>query len=81
MAKLSQVSGRDVIRLLESLGYFVVRRRGSHVQLRKLIVSGRHNVTVPDHKVIAKGTLNDILAVVGVRNGIAKQDLIKRLRG
>ena len=81
MARLPQASGRDVIRLLESLGYFIARRKGSHVQLRTLIASGQHNVTVPDHKVVAKGTLNDILTAVSVRNGIAKEDLVKRLRG
>ena len=35
--------------------------------------------TVPDHKVLAKGTLNDILSQVSLWNGIPKEDLLARL--
>ena len=80
MARLPPASGRDVIKLLESMGYLVVRRKGSHVQLRKVAASGQHTLTVPDHKTVAKGTLSDILSAVSIQNGIPKQDLIKRLR-
>ncbi len=61
MPRLPQISGRQLIRLLESLGYERLRQRGSHVRLRRISAVGEHNVTVPDHKVMAKGTLNDIL--------------------
>jgi predicted RNA binding protein YcfA (HicA-like mRNA interferase family) len=56
-----------------------VRQRGSHVRLRKQAPVGEHNVTVPDHKVLAKGTLNDILSQVSLWNGIPKEDLLARL--
>ena len=36
--------------------------------------------TVPDHRTIAKGTLNDILSSASVWNGIPKEELIGRLR-
>ena len=81
MARLPQVSGKDLIRLLQSLGYSVVRRKGSHVRLRKKTGAGEHNVTVPDHQTLAKGTLNDILSAVSIRNGIPKNDLLKQLKG
>ena len=80
MAKLPRVSGRDVIKLLQSLGYSVARRKGSHVHLWKMTASGQHTVTVPDHKTVAKGTLSDILLVVSVKNGISRLDLVKQLR-
>jgi|HubBroStandDraft_6_1064221.scaffolds.fasta_scaffold80678_4 predicted RNA binding protein YcfA (HicA-like mRNA interferase family) len=32
MSRLPQISGRDLIRLLHSLGYETVRQLGSHVQ-------------------------------------------------
>jgi predicted RNA binding protein YcfA (HicA-like mRNA interferase family) len=64
----------------ESLGYSIVRRKGSHVHLRKMTASGQHTTTVPDHKIVAKGTLNDVISAVSVRNGIPKQDLMRRLR-
>jgi predicted RNA binding protein YcfA (HicA-like mRNA interferase family) len=61
MPRLPQTSGRSLVRLLHSLGYETVRQRGSHVRLRKVTPIGEHNVTVPDHKTLAKGTLNDVL--------------------
>ena len=78
--KLPQVSRKDVVKLLERMGYISVRQRGSHVHLRKVLETGAHNVTVPLHKTIAKGTLNDILSKVGLRNDIPKGDLIDRLK-
>jgi predicted RNA binding protein YcfA (HicA-like mRNA interferase family) len=80
MSKLPQVSGDDIVKLLKSLGYGVVRQRGSHVRLRKSTPLGTHNITVPIHKVLAKGTLSDILNRVSLWNNISKQDLIKRLK-
>ncbi|MEE9247798.1 MAG: type II toxin-antitoxin system HicA family toxin [Dehalococcoidia bacterium] len=35
-----------MVRLLGSLGYDVVRQRGSHVRLRKSTVTGEHKPTV-----------------------------------
>lgn len=80
MPKLPQVSGDDVIKLLVSLGYQVVRQRGSHVRLQKATLSGDHNITVPTHHVLAKGTLSDILNKTSLWNGIGKDDLVRRLR-
>lgn len=79
MPKLPQVSGEDVVRLLQALGYEVIRQRGSHVRLRKITLLGEHNITVPTHKVLAKGTLSDILNKVSLRNNIGKEELIKKL--
>jgi predicted RNA binding protein YcfA (HicA-like mRNA interferase family) len=61
MPRLPQVSGRSIVRLLRSLGYEVVRQKGSHIRVRKTSHLGEHNLTVPDHNTLAKGTLNDIL--------------------
>ena len=58
-----------------------MRRKGSHVRLSKQTGSGDHHITVPDHKTIAKGTLNDIIAAVSVQNGIAKGELSMLLKG
>jgi len=80
MPRLPQISGRNLIRLLHSLGYETSRQRGSHVQLRKVTQVGEHHVTIPDHKILAKGTLSDILTRVSLWNGIPKEELIDRLR-
>jgi predicted RNA binding protein YcfA (HicA-like mRNA interferase family) len=80
MPKLPQVSGDDVVGLLQHLGYEVIRQRGSHIRLRKIMALGEHNITVSVHKVLAKGTLNDILTKVSLWNNISKRELIDRLR-
>jgi predicted RNA binding protein YcfA (HicA-like mRNA interferase family) len=80
MPRLPQISGRDLIRLLLSLGYETVRQRGSHVRLVKVNQIGEHHVTIPDHKILAKGTLSDILMRASLWNGIPKDELIDRLR-
>jgi predicted RNA binding protein YcfA (HicA-like mRNA interferase family) len=73
---LPVVSGKDLLRLLDKLGYTIVRQRGSHVQLRCITPSGEHMITVPLHDEIAPGTLHDILTRVAVRKGILKEELI-----
>jgi hypothetical protein len=40
---------------------------------------GEHNITVPDHKTLAKGTLNDLLTQVSLWNAISKQELLNQL--
>ena len=80
MPKLPQVSGDDVICLLTSLGYEVLRQRGSHVRLSKSTPLGEHNITVPVHKVLAKGTLSDILNRTSLWNNIPKEELLERLK-
>lgn len=80
MARLPQVSGQRLIGVLKTLGYAVVRQKGSHVRLTKITGAGEHHITVPDHRLIAKGTLNDILTAVSVQNGIPKDELLGRLR-
>ena len=50
------------------------------MRVRKRSELGEHNLTIPDHDVLAKGTLNDLLARVSLWNSIAKEALIERLR-
>ena len=80
MPKLPVVSGDQLIKLLLKLGYEIVRQRGSHVRLRKTTEVGEHNITVPKHNEIARGTLNDILSKVAVWNDIPKEKLIELLK-
>lgn len=77
--KLPQISGQDLLKFLEKLGYQIMRQKGSHIRLRKTTTTGEHNITVPNHKTLAKGTLNDILTRVSLWNNISKEELIKML--
>jgi predicted RNA binding protein YcfA (HicA-like mRNA interferase family) len=52
-----------------------VRQKGSYIRLRKITIFGEHNITVADHKVVAKGTLNDIITKIS----LSKDDLIKMM--
>ena len=78
MPGLPVVSGKALVKFLGGLGYQVVRRRGSHVQLMCITPAGNHTITVPLHNEIAKGTLNDILSKVSLWKGIPKDELIRR---
>ena len=59
MSKLPTISGRDCIRALEKVGFYQKRRESSHVIMRR--DDPFSQVTVPDHNVLAKGTLRSIL--------------------
>jgi len=57
MPELSGFSGKDVISILNSMGFVLKRTRGSHVVLRR-----KHAVcVVPLHNELAPGTLRGIL--------------------
>ena len=77
MQKRPVVSGETLIKVLVSLDYEIIRQRGSHVRLKKSTVAGDHNITIPLHDELAKGTLNDILSQVSIWNGISKDALIE----
>ncbi len=75
MGRLPVVSGRDLVRALEQIGYVVDRQKGSHVVLRHARPPFRR-LTVPDHKEIAKGTLRAIVR----QAGLTVDELIELLR-
>jgi predicted RNA binding protein YcfA (HicA-like mRNA interferase family) len=62
MPKLPIVSGSEVIRTLQRLGFIVIRQRGSHVILRR----GSQGCLVPDHREVKAGTLAGLLKQAGV---------------
>ena len=80
MPKLPDVGGAELLRLLRSLGYEVVRQHGSHVRMTKRTTQGEHHVTVLMHKTIPKGTLHDTLSKVSIWNNISEEELIERLK-
>ena len=62
MPKLPVLSGRELVKLLETAGFVVVRQKGSHVSLQK----GAFRTVVPLHDELAKGTLLGILKQCGM---------------
>jgi predicted RNA binding protein YcfA (HicA-like mRNA interferase family) len=77
---LPVVSGKQLIKFLTKLGYTAVRQKGSHIRIQSYTEMGNHNITVPLHGEIAKGTLNDILSKVSLWKGIPKENLVEMLR-
>ena len=58
---LPVVSGRDIIRALEKIGYVAVRQKGSHVRLLDDSNAEHRPITVPLHKEVDRGLLRSII--------------------
>lgn len=65
MSRLPCVSGREVVKALEKVGYAIDHQRGSHITLRHVDPPNRR-ITVPDHREVAKGTLRAIIRQAGL---------------
>lgn len=63
MTKFSQISAKDLIKILQKVGFNIISQKGSHIKLRK-IEPVRRTVIIPNHKIIRPGTLNNILKMV-----------------
>jgi predicted RNA binding protein YcfA (HicA-like mRNA interferase family) len=61
MPDLPHLSGREILRALERLGFVQTRQRGSHVVLKKSTPEGSVGCVVPLHDEVAIGTLRSIL--------------------
>ena len=59
---LPHISGAEVIRALQKLGFVIARQKGSHVILRR----SSTGCVVPNHKEIKVGTLSSVLKQAGV---------------
>lgn len=72
------LSDRDLIKALASLGYEVTRQTGSHIRLTTQR-DGEHNITIPAHNPIKIGTLSAILRDVAEPCGLSGEELLKEL--
>ncbi|HUW29785.1 MAG TPA: type II toxin-antitoxin system HicA family toxin [Sulfuriferula sp.] len=72
------LSGVDLVKRLERMGYSVTRQTGSHMRLTST-VRGEHHITIPNHDPLRLGTLASILASVAAYHGLARDELIQRL--
>lgn len=59
MSKLPPVSGSDVVRALQKIGFSVRRQHGSHIIMRRDDPFAQ--TVVPNHRQIDRGTLRAIL--------------------
>jgi len=73
MSKLPQVSGAELVRVLEKLGFTVRRQHGSHIILRRQDPFAQ--TVVPNHRQLDRGTLRAILR----QTDLTVDDLIRLL--
>lgn len=64
MSKLPRISGKGCIKVLQKVGFYVLRQRGSHIMLRR--DAPFVEVVVPDHKELDRGTLRSIIRQAGL---------------
>ena len=63
MSRLPVISGKEVIKALVKLDYYIRDRESSHIHLRH---PSRQPLTIPDHKEVARGTLRAIIRAAGL---------------
>jgi predicted RNA binding protein YcfA (HicA-like mRNA interferase family) len=74
------LSGAQLIKALEKLGYQATRQSGSHVRITSPHPK-EHHLTVPLHDPLRIGTLAAILADVATHHGISRDALLTKLFG
>lgn len=74
------LSGAELVRRLERLGYERTRQSGSHIRLT-CRSPGEHHVTIPNHDPLRVGTLAAVLDAVATHHGLTREALLNRLLG
>lgn len=69
------LSGKELIKILEKFGYEITRQKGSHVRLTNS-KSGLH-ITIPLHNPLKLGTLSAILNDASEQLNIPKEEILK----
>jgi predicted RNA binding protein YcfA (HicA-like mRNA interferase family) len=73
MSGLPRISGRECVKALNKIGFYLKRQEGSHMVLRRNDPFGQ--VVVPDHKELDRGTLRAIIR----QSGLGVDEFIKLL--
>ena len=71
--------GEELAILLGKYNYQIIRLTGSHIRLTSNIKGTEHHITIPRHKSIKLGTLNDIINDVTSYLEIDKKEIIENL--
>ncbi|MBI2044892.1 type II toxin-antitoxin system HicA family toxin [Candidatus Pacearchaeota archaeon] len=64
--KLPQISGKELIKKIMRFGFVVTRQKGSHIRLEKNTPERTIKITVPNHSLLKKGTLHNIIKSAGL---------------
>jgi predicted RNA binding protein YcfA (HicA-like mRNA interferase family) len=72
------LSGEDLAKALERLGYLVTRQTGSHLRLTTN-QNGEHHVTIQRHDPLRVGILSSIMRDIAEHHGLSKDELTELL--
>ncbi len=72
------LTGLQLIKNLELLGYLITRQTGSHIRVTTL-QDGEHHLTIPAHNPLKTGTLSAILNDVAQHFNLTRDELLSRL--
>ena len=64
MSLLPVISGMECVKALQKAGFLFVRQKGSHIIMRRNEPFSQ--ITVPEHKVLDRGTLRSIIRQSGL---------------
>jgi predicted RNA binding protein YcfA (HicA-like mRNA interferase family) len=64
--QLPVISGRKAVEAFKTIGYKVVRQRGSHIRLRDENNPKHPPLTIPDHKELKLGLLRKLIRDAGL---------------
>lgn len=67
MPKLPVISAKNLIKILNKLNFTTIHQRGSHIKLIRKINSSKEIIVIPNHKIIRKGTLKNILRILDLK--------------
>lgn len=62
--QLPVISGREAVRAFEKAGFRSIRQKGSHIIIRRDQPFAQ--LTVPDHKLLDRGTLRSLIRQSGL---------------
>ena len=73
------VGGDELAVLLGKYDYRITRQTGSHIRLTSNIKGKEHHLTIPRHKSLKVGTLNNIIIDLATYLELEKQKLVEIL--
>ena len=62
-SRIPIVSGKQLVKALLKIGYYIRSQQGSHIHLRHPLYPP---LTIPNHKEVARGTLRAIVRQIGI---------------
>ncbi|KKW22534.1 MAG: hypothetical protein A2W52_00245 [Candidatus Taylorbacteria bacterium RIFCSPHIGHO2_02_49_25] len=57
---LKNLKAKEVVKIFHSFGFEPLGQKGSHIKLRRISISGKQTLLIPNHDPISKGTLKEI---------------------